>query len=273
VTRLLAARRTLAAFAVLPLLLTALAACGDKSHDAADATASDTAPVAAAHTYADGDSVDPSDFADRLADGFARITTAHATVEADLGATGDMHGDGDVDYTGDQPATAMTLSSDALGDDIDTRLVDGVLYLNLGRLSHDKFWKVDLDDPDSPFGTMGSQLDPKSSVDLLEKAMKTVTYVGEDGDLDHYQASIDPKSLVEQLAPSGTAGAPSLPKSMDYDIWLDNDDRVNKLSFAMGDLGSFEMTLSDFGAKVSVEAPPADQVTEMPEAFTGHAQA
>ena len=30
----------------------------------------------------------------------------------------------------------------------------------------------------------------------------------------------------------------------------------------MGSMGTTEMTLSDFGADVSIEAPPADQITE-----------
>ena len=32
----------------------------------------------------------------------------------------------------------------------------------------------------------------------------------------------------------------------------------------LGKTGTMEMTLSDFGQDVSVEAPPAGQVTEMP---------
>ena len=36
----------------------------------------------------------------------------------------------------------------------------------------------------------------------------------------------------------------------------------------MGDLGSTEMAMSDFGADVTVEAPPAEDVIEMPDVFS-----
>lgn len=197
------------------------------------------------------------------------MTTAHVTMTADLGAAGSTRGEGDADYSADRPAVAMTMSSDMMpgGDGMDVRLVDGVLYLDLGALSKDKFWKLDLDDPDSPFGAMGAQLDPQSSVGLLEKGLESVTYVGDEDGLAHYEATVDPEALRDAMGPTGAARGADLPNSFDYDIWLDDQDRVTKLTSTMGDLGSVEMTMSDFGSDVSVEAPPADQVTEMPDLF------
>jgi hypothetical protein len=264
---LIAVRRTLVAVALAPVLLTGLVACGSDSGDTHE-TGSDTSQSAPDPGVEPGDSVEPADFSDLLADGFASITTAHATLDGDFG-TGDLTGEGDVDYSADQPAMAMTLDSELFGSGgAEARLVDGAMYLNLGQLSQDKFWKLDLDDPDSPFGALGSQIDPKSSVELLEKGLTSVEYVGEEDSLDHYRAVVDPKALLERLGPMASSGASSLPKSIDYDIWLDDENRLNKLTFAMGDAASLEMTLSDFGADVSVEAPPADEVTEMPDVFS-----
>jgi hypothetical protein len=267
VTRLLTLRRTVAAAVATPLLLTGLGACGSDSEAGDGAGAASSGSDTAALTA--GDSVAPADFAAQLADGFAAVTTAHATVNGALGATGDVTAEGDVDYGGDSPAAAMTLSAGMFGPGgAEVRLVDQVLYVDLGRLSQGKFMKMDLDAPNSPFGALGSQLDPKSSVELLEKGMTSVTYVGEEGGLRHYTATVDAKALLAGLAP-GAAGRAALPKVFDYDLWLDGQDRVNKLAFAMGDQGSVEMTLSDFGADVSIEAPPADQVMQMPGTFAG----
>lgn len=270
-TRLITLRRTLAAAAVTPVLLTCLVACGSDS--GSDETGSDTSqsapePESQAGDLQAGDSVDPADFSDLLADGFANITTAHATLDGDTGA-GSLTGEGDVDYSGDSPATAMTIDSELFGaDGAEVRVVDGVVYLNLGTLSRDKFWKLDLDDPDSPFGALGSQIDPKSAVDLLEKGLTSVEYVGAEDSTDHYRASVDPKAIVKELGPLGSAATSALPDSIDYDIWLDDENRVTKLTFAMGDSATLEMTLSDFGADVSIEAPPADEVAEMPDVFS-----
>jgi hypothetical protein len=247
-TRLISVRRSLAALAVTPVLLTGVVACG-WGDDGSKAT-------------------DPADLADRLADGFDNVTTAHVSMTSTM-AGGDMTGEGDIDYTGDSPATAMTMSGGLFGsDEVDARLVDGTLYMNMGQLSQGKFWKIDLDDPDSPFGMFGSQIDPRSSVELLEKGMTSVTYVGEEDSLDHFRASVDPKALLAGLGDKeAAAGSSALPKPADYDIWLDDESRLTKLTFAMGDISSVEMAMSDWGKDVSIEAAAADEVTTMPNAF------
>jgi hypothetical protein len=266
-TRLISVRRTLAALALAPVLVAGLVACGgDDPGSTATDPAGSTAPAAAG--LEPGDSVDPADFADRLSDGFANITTAHTTMNGDFG-TGSVTGEGDVDYGSDTPGAALTMSSEMFGSDgAEVRLVGGAMYINIGQLSQDKFWKIDLDDPDNPLGALGSQLDPLSAVKLLEKGLTSVTYVGAEDSLDHYQAVVDPQSILAGMGPMASAGASSMPKSLDYDLWLDSDNRLNKLTSKMGDLGSLDMTLSDFGTDVSIEAPPADQVTEMPDMFS-----
>ncbi|MEP9364658.1 LppX_LprAFG lipoprotein [Nocardioides sp. CN2-186] len=268
-------RRSLAAAALSSLAMTGLVACGDSGSDtAADpAGASSSTPSSSpSETASDvqaGDSVTPADFTALMASGFENITTAHVTLESKAGMTGGMTGEGDVDYTGDSPATSMTLSSDSLGGDLKAVLVDGVMYMNLGQLSDDKFWKLDLNAKDSPFGALGSQLDPKSSMDLLEKGLDSVTYVGQedvDGQsLDHYKATVDPASLLKELGSTGAGGAAGLPKSFAYDIWLDDQHRLTKLTLDMGSIGSTTTELSDWDKDVSIEAPPADQVTKMPD--------
>jgi hypothetical protein len=266
-TRLISVRRTVAGLALAPVLLTGLGGGGgDDSGSTATEPAGSSAP--AADGLEPGDSVEPADFTARLADGFASITTAHTTMKGDFG-TGSITGEGDVDYGGDTPAAALKMKADLFGSDgAEVRLVDGAMYIDIGQLSHGKFWKLDLDDPDSPFGAFGSQLDPLSAVKLLEKGMTSATYVGEEDSLDHYRAVVDPQALLGAMGPKASAGASSMPKSIDYDVWLDGDDRLTKLTSTMGDLGSLEMTLSDFGADVIIEAPPADQVTEMPGMFS-----
>jgi hypothetical protein len=271
-TRLISVRRSLAALAVTPVLLTGLVACGgdddggSSATDPAASSGSSDSPAPSDGGLEAGDSVEPADFADRMAEGFASITTAHATMSGDFGSQ--MHGEGDVDYGGDSPSSAMTVSGMMGAGDTDVRLIDGVMYMNLGQLSKGKFWKIDLNDPNSPFGSLGSQLDVKSSVELLEKGMTSVEYVGAEDGLDHFTATVDPSVLLEAMGPEASSEASTLPKSLDYDIWLDEDNRVNKLSFTLGKLGTLEMTLSDFGKDVTIEAPPADQVTDMPDMFS-----
>jgi hypothetical protein len=267
-TRLLA-RRTLVAIAALPLLLIALVACGDKDDSGSTASATD-GRQASGVAYTAGETVSASDLARRLASGFADTTTAHATIKADIGEMGSLTGEGDVSRAGGEPAAAMTLDSDSLGNDIEVRLVDGVVYAKVGQLSQGKFWKLDLSDQHGPLGELRSGLDPKAMLEKLQKAITSVTYLGAEDGLDHYQVDVAPHALAEEMGKGhmmGMAGSDvsSAPKAVTLDLWLDQDNRLNKLTADAGDLGSAELTLSDFDAEVEVEAPPADQVTEMPQ--------
>ena len=64
------------------------------------------------------------------------------------------------------------------------------------------------------------------------------------------------------------AAAEEMPDTVQYDIWFDDEDRFAQLEMdfpVMDQQGSMEMTVDDWGTDVSIEAPPADQVTEMPD--------
>jgi len=276
-------RRTLAAAAIAPLLLTGVAACGDDSNSDGDAGAKKSTtlqPEQGTLVLSDldtGDEVDPAEFVDTVANGVEASTTAHMTLTIGAGPAGEISGEGDLDYTADPPEMAMTMALPMLGNvEAEIRLVDGVFYMSMGKMSGGKFWKLDPADPNGPMGDLGGmldQMDPKSSLEQMESAIDKVTYTGEedvDGrSLDHYELSVDPKGLVEDLGsdlPPGAEG--QLPDSLTYDLWLDEEDRIAKMEMDMpmaGTQSSIEMTVTDWGEDVDIEAPPADQVTDMPE--------
>lgn len=267
-TRPALVRRTLAG-ALVPLALAALTSCGgDPASGSASDSTSESAGASApalADLPEEGASVDPADFTDLIAASFDTITTARTTVEAEM--MGTMTGKGEVDYSGDSPAAAMTMTGSIMGgDEIEAILVDGAMYLDMGSLTGGKFVKLDLDDPDSPFGdTFADSMDPATSLENLGDALESVTYVGEEEvggqQLRHYEATVDAAKL---LASSGqdAAAAPGLPDTFDYDIWFDGEDRFTQLKLDMGKAGSTTMKLSDFGADVDIEAPDDSEITE-----------
>lgn len=271
-TRLLSARRTLASAALAPLLITGLAGCGDGSDD----TATDATEVAAFSGLEAGDDVDPTEFVDTVADGVEASTTAHITMDTSMGSSGAMSAEGDIDYTTSPPSLALTMGIPMAGDS-DLRLIDGIMYMNLGDLSDGKFWKIDPADPDGMFAGMGldkmlDQTDPMGTLKGLEDGISSVTYTGAedvDGrDLDHFELTIDMQAqlneLGSELPPTVEKG---LPDSVTYDVWLDDEGRFAQLSMdypIMGQSVSTKMTATDWGADVDIEAPPADQVADMP---------
>ncbi len=276
-TRSIAARRTLrrgvAAAALAPLLVAGLAACGDD--DSGSQATESTSAAAVLTGLQEGDEVDPGDFVDTVSDGVKASTTAHMTIKAGLGSLGEMSGEGDLDYTADPPELAMTMDLPMPGDaKAEMRYVDGVFYMSLGDLSGGKFWKLDPSDSDGPLGDMGSmldQVDPMGTLEKLEPAIDTVTYAGDedvDGQsLDHYELTVDPADLAKTMDLPDEAKA-QLPDDITYDIWLDDEDRLAKLHLDLpvaGAESSVDVTASDWGKDVTIEAPPADEVTEMPD--------
>jgi len=271
-------RRTLT-FAATPVLIAALAACGGEAEETADEPAAAASSEAGATSEdateeavpseegAEGEEVDKEAF---LADFTAAVddaTTAHMSMTTGAaGAT--FTAEGEVDYTTTPPQMAITMSNPAMAEgSMDLRVVDGFFYLNLGQMSQDKFIKVDINDKNSPLGDMTeltSAMDPVQSFEQFAAGLETVTYVGEESvqgeDLEHYVLSLD-TTKVEMMA---GAGAQGLPETLEYDLWLDEDDRMRQVKIELGEVGSVDMEIFDWDEPVQIEAPSADQITAMP---------
>jgi hypothetical protein len=279
VTRLTTVRRTLAATAIAPLLATGLVACGDDGPSGTSSSGTDQ--VALSSDLSEGDQVDPSEFVDTVTDGVEASTTAHLTMNVSAGSTGSVTAQGDVDYTSTPPSMAMTMDlpglpgGDAGESGMDIRMVDGTIYMSMGQLTQGKFWRIDPSDPKGPLASMGmdkmmDQMDPAKALESMEDGITKVTYVGAEDDLDHYELTLDMQKIMGSMGgdlPKGAQG--KLPDSVTYDLWLDDQNRFTKMS--MDDLpmggthASMEMTATDWGKDVDIEAPPADQVTDMPD--------
>jgi len=267
-------RRAVAA-AVVPLALASLSACGsDNSSSAKDASGSPAASSSSSSSTAPaapqpGATESAADFVDRYRTAFDAITTAHATMTMEVMGQ-KMDGQGDLDYSHDKPAASMTMGGGALGSsNLEVRLVDNVMYMNLGAMTGNKFTKIPLDDPNNPLGgSFADSLDPSRAMDTMQAALEKVTYVGSDAEGDHYKATVDTQKMLAKMGQKVPSGA-GLPKTMTYDTWFDDQGRFTKMVVDMGSLGSTTMQLSDFGKDVSIQAPPASQVTSGPMKMAG----
>lgn len=273
--RSLSLRRSLAALA-LPLMLTGLAACGsdDEATPAASSSSASASQDSSEGSTGDsaGDEVDTTAFVDDLKAGLAASTTAKMTMHMDMSGQG-IQADGAVDYTTKPPEMAMTMESPAAaGQSIEMRLVDQVLYMNMGQMTGDKFVKYDLSDPGNlPPGMdqLTSTLNPLAAFDSFGKGIESVVFVGDedvDGEqLAHYKVELDPTKLDQFKEMQSQA---QMPDSATYDLWLDEQKRMRKMSMAM-DMGSapvkMEVEFSDWGKPVDIAAPPASQIAEQPQ--------
>jgi hypothetical protein len=267
-------------------LLVGLTGCSGNGGDAADSPAPAGAESSAATSQTPSASVEPEDTsapsdepaaagegydADELIDAmqaaFQQNRSAHMTMRA-TGGQMQMSAEGDVSYAGGQSAMRMTMQAPALGAGrVEMRAIDGVLYMSIPPMTpRGKFVKVDPRDPNSPLAGMDltGQLDPMHSFDAFRDGLKKVRFVGEESvdgeDMDHYVLTVDTSAVLKS---GGQQVAPGMPKTVTYDLWLDRDDLMRRLSFDVAGTGMV-LEMSQWGEPVHVTAPPASAIMTMP---------
>ncbi len=216
-----------------------------------------------------GGEIDPAQFAADMRAGLEEATTARMTMAVDA-AGQSMEADGQIDYTTEPPAMRMSMTMPAMSQEpLELRMVDGVMYMNMGAMSQGKYLAIDLDDAATlPPGMDGfsEQLDPLGGFSDFEQSIDSVTYVGEedvDGEqLDHYRLVIDTKQAAGfQGLPSGKG----VPDEVTYDFWVDDEFLARRMSTSL-DAGaqsvSMDIRMSEWGEPVDIEAPPAKEVMD-----------
>ena len=247
----------------------------------------DTVPVAADTGSAvdsglePGDEISADDLASLLEDALAQgkeAGSASVSFEAGSSEKTGLSGEGVVAYADETVEADFTVESGLLGGSAEVRMVDGVLYCQ----GPDVRRQVLQDRPGRPrkparrdarwrarWGA-GAHPDLESMFDGLEGAISEATYVGEDDvqgeSLSHYSVEIDPAELVDGAEHLSQLAAGS---TLAVDLWFDGEDYLRQVEFDAKQVGTVELSLSDWGADVAIEAPPADQVTQFSGMFAG----
>lgn len=218
----------------------------------------------------------PAELLDAMKAAVAENESAHVTMELNGGGGQAMTGEGDVSYAGDKTAMQMTMQMPQMGvEELEMRMVDGVMYMAMPPMTpRGKFIRIDTNDPNSPFGDLGgvTQGDPLATFDAFDAGLRKVEYVGReevDGEqMDHYVLTVDAKKAAKA---QGQRWQQGMPDTISYDLWLDEADLMRRIEFDLGAVaggqagsGGMVMTMSDWGEPVTVEAPPASAIVEMP---------
>lgn len=190
--------------------------------------------------------------------------------------------DGAIDFA--NQAASMRVDMSALAGGVmsgamEIRIVDGSMYMNMGALLgpradvvlHGKDWvSVDM-------AAMGAGGGTQNPADLLQslRGAGDVRLVGHDEidgtATDHYHAEIDLRQAIakvpEQYRAAAARGMQVLGNTFPVDVWIDADGLPRRfaIDIELPGTGSVKERIdySDFGADVSVVAPPADQVQSM----------
>ncbi len=189
---------------------------------------------------------------------------------------------------GDGKTGELQVSMPVIGD-IEERVVDGVIYMNLGsfpgaagELDGKQWVKLDpeqLKQQNGALGDLAGQAEsnsPKQGLEYLQGLSGDVQDLGQDDvggrPATHYRASIDYTKLLDKLPDANAETRDALAElgTVPADVWIDDQDRVVKIHMTM-DAGAFgagagsaevTMELTDFGVPVDVQAPPADQTVD-----------
>jgi len=196
----------------------------------------------------------------------AMLEAGTARVEASIDAGGEQLRIEGVQQVGETLAdNAMQLTLTGGGLDGELILIDKILYLDLGQVTQGKFVRLDLDDPQTAgmFGQLLQSTDTASAVEALQGAVQDLEVVGPadvDGDsTTQYRLSVDTEKVLsaQGLPPSVSA---TLPKSLSYDLYVDDDQLLRRLVVEVAGTSS-EITTSEWGEPVEVTAPPASQIS------------
>jgi len=243
---------------ILALGLT-LTACGGSGDSGGDGDAWESK---------DGSSAEPltkDDFAKRIADGQMEAKTAHMTMETDANGQ-HMTAERDNEVGESVDDTKLTMAIEAADQKMDMRLIDKVMYMNMGQMSNDKFVKIDLTDESNPIGKqfsgMADQVDPSQQIEEMGDAVTKFEKKGSPEDIDgvkaqRYDVTIDPSEMssVPEDAQS------MLPDKLTYSMYVDADDLMRRITM---DMQGTEMTMdySKWGESVDINKPSDSDVTD-----------
>jgi hypothetical protein len=258
-------RRIVSAAAAAAMLVT-LSGCGDEQ-----------APGSGASTEQKIEVLSAADFGRSMATAQTDASSAHLTGTVNNACqTLAMTGDVAIGRSLDSMQMRMTMNAGP-GKSVTVLMVDGAFYLKAsdGAITKNpaKPWvEIDLDDPTNPFGAMFDQMMSNFDPDKVEKLYSAITRLNGLGIDDvkgvparHYTVTVDSKKMIEVSGLDEVAGVTeeqlleALPEEITSQFWLDARNRPVKTSSKVADTTT-EMYFSEWGKKVVITPPPADQV-------------
>lgn len=220
-----------------------------------NSTKSSSAAASSSTSTDTGKPFDAQEFADRL----EAAVDANPTVKIDVRFGPDATASGYQDLADD----ALEMDVDAGGQQMTYRLVDGQYYL----AQPPKWFEVTEDSTNPLVKRALEQTALLSMRTQLDAFIAGVESAGDKGDEQvdgvrtrHYTATVRTADVRKEL---GLEADPDAPPTMTYDVWLDEDDLIRKMSFTQGGADAV-LTASEWGEPVSITKPKSSELAEVP---------
>jgi hypothetical protein len=223
-----------------------------------------------------GCAVDPTEIADpRLALAASTETLEQESFRFEMTMGDSMNATGAVDPAAETGTVAMSIAAGGMEMDFETIIVGTEMWTNLGELGGlvgvETDW-LHIDQTrlgeDGFAGVEPGELDLVGAAEML-KGLGTVEQV----DANTFRGEIEVtrgESTVFADEMLKALGEDSI--TLDFVATVDDQDRLTELVVELPPIPQLpakelELRYFDFGSPVEVSPPPADQVTELPEAF------
>jgi hypothetical protein len=266
-----------AAIAAGALLTLTLTACGggDDEPAAAEPTATESSDATdeaspslsePSESPTDGESADAevTAFLDRLKAGFGDEGSVHVSMRMTGPQT--IEAEGDTAYGPDGSDLRMTMLMPGMGEQEITMIVsDERVFVSMpGMTPQGKFFEIAKDDPlYSQFGNTG--MSPADSFAGFEAGLERVEPVGPDEvageQTEHVKLHVDAARALEA---QGMGQVPGLPETLVYDLWLDEQDRMRRIRYALAGT-KVVMDMTQWGSEVRIDAPPKSEIVDAPQ--------
>lgn len=266
-----------AALAAGALLTLSLTACGgDEEPTAAEPTPTESSsptdeaspspsespsesPTADAPAAGD----DVTAFLDRLKAGFGDEGSVHVSMRMTGPQT--IEAEGDTAYGPDGSDLRMTMLMPGMGEQALTMIVsDQRIFASIpGMTPEGKFFEIAKDDPlYSQFGNTG--MSPADSFAGFEAGLERVEPVGQERlggeQTEHVKLHVNAARAMEAME---MGQVPGLPETLVYDVWLDGQDRMRRIRYALAGT-KVVMDMTQWGSEVRIDPPPASEIVEPP---------
>ena len=260
------------------LLLLSLTACGsDADTSAEESTPSESSSPSSSEgssptpTEAGGDAANAA-FLDRLRAGVGESGSVHVAMK--LTGPLSMVAEGDTVYDAEGSEMQMSLEMEGMGQAgvIDMLLVDDTFYMSMdGVTPPGKYFEVPEDSPMMGGLQGGGSLSPADSLKAFEAGLEKVEKLGQDDfggePVTGYRVTVDAEEALEAM---GAPETPGMPESLDYEVWLDDQDRMRRMIIELaGTTVTADMT--NWGEDVSIEAPGPGDIVDAPPMMGGSA--
>ena len=206
-----------------------------------------------------GKPFDPEEFTDRLQSAIAESPTAHISLEIEVDGNVAMSAEGDQDLV----EGALDMDVEMADQKLGYRLVDGDYYFE----QPPKWVPVTRDSDNAAVRQALDQIQVLSMRNQFDAFVAGVEDAGVKGHEEvggvrtrHYTATVDTTRSMAELEVEKEEG---MPDEVVYDVWLDSEDRIRRISFELNG-ATTTVNATHWGEPLDIEAPTGSELAESP---------